>query len=321
MNTHDYRIDRLRLLACFGVVIYHSSTGAGFSDPALNAVFLFCVPVFAIISGWFQLTGTSTTKQLLCKCVQLFCKMLLWSGIHMSVFHLIYGTWPEDLILYLFTEPIHLWYLYATIGLYLLTPALRPFVRSAEKSEYHYALAICFILGTVILSLVRLNWFPILSVIMDKSKLPQMVGFLYLYLLGGYFRRFGITHRRWWVVIGILCAMFNVYVTTLTKWSQLRSFLAPNVVLSGASCFVIYMTRKPLPDRCFPILRRASECTMGIYLIHLLISSAITPLIQDLRSVLFPAGYMIVRCICVFTVSLAIIWPLSRVKLLKKILL
>lgn len=58
MNTHDYRIDRLRLLACFGVVMLHSSYGSGAGDLMLNALFRFSVPVFVIISGYFMLSSS-----------------------------------------------------------------------------------------------------------------------------------------------------------------------------------------------------------------------------------------------------------------------
>ncbi len=321
MKNHDYRIDRLRLLACFGVVMLHSSVGAGAGDLALNALFRFSVPVFVIISGWFQLSGPVQPKRLVSKCARLFGKMLLWSGIYLLVRRLSHGTWPGDWIGYLLTEPVHLWYLYATMGLYLLTPALWPFVRSAEKGEYQYALALCFGLGSVAVTLVRLGWVPMLAVILDKSKLPQMLGFLFLYLLGGYFRRFGLEHRRRWLAVGILCGAVSVIASAMDQREQLLSFLSPNVVLSGAACFVLYMTREPLPERYRPLLRRSSECTMGVYLLHMMISSAVTPLIQHLRAVLFPAGYMALRCGCVFTVTFAVIWLISLVKPLKKVLL
>lgn len=321
MDTHDYRIDRLRLLACFGVVMLHSSVGAGASDLALNALFRFSVPVFVLISGWFQLSGPAQPRRLLSKCARLFGKMLLWSGIYMLVRRGTHGTWPEDLTVYLLTQPVHLWYLYATMGLYLLTPALWPFVRNAEKGEYQYALVLCFALGCAALTLVRLDWVPLLAVILDKSKLPQMVGFLFLYLLGGYFRRFGLEHRRRWLMVGIFSSAISVLASTLEQRELLLSFLSPNVVLSGAACFVVYMTRQPLPERYRPLLRRASECTMGVYLLHMMISASLTPLIEPLRTVIFPAGYMALRCGCVFTVTFAAVWLISLVKPLKKVLL
>ena len=103
MDQHDYRIDRLRLLACFGVVMLHSSHGSGVGDLALNSLFRFSVPVFVIISGYFMLSGpvTGLPKKML----HLFVRMVLCSGVYM----LYAGSIPENPILFLLTEPVHLW--------------------------------------------------------------------------------------------------------------------------------------------------------------------------------------------------------------------
>ena len=106
MKTHDYRIDRLRLLACFGVVMLHSSYGSGIGDLALNAAFRFSVPVFVIISGYFTLSHP--VSNLWGKISRLFVKMVLCSGIY-----LLYSLWrgnklPEQPVIFLLTSPDHL---------------------------------------------------------------------------------------------------------------------------------------------------------------------------------------------------------------------
>lgn len=318
MDTHDYRIDRLRLLACFGVVLLHSTAGATAGVMALNAFFRFSVPVFVLISGWFQLSAPIPGKRLARKCGILFGKLLLWSGIYLAARWFLWGIWPKDLTAWLLTEPVHLWYLYAAMGLYLLTPALHPFVRSADREEYRYALIVCFLLGCVVVTLVRLEWIPLLAVILDKSKLPDMLGFVFLYLLGGWFRRFGFENRRFWVTAGILGALISIGFSKSPWNQQLLSFLAPNVVLSGAACFVVYMTRKPPAERSRSLLRRASECTMGVYLLHPLVSSLISPALEPVRGMLFPVGYMLLRCGCIFTISFGCIWLLTCSRFLKK---
>ena len=320
MDTHDYRIDRLRLLACFGVVMLHSSTGIGFGDLALNALFRFSVPVFVIISGWFQLSAQVSPKRLAQKSLRLFGKLLLWAGIFQVYLRLVRGAWSEDLLTQLLTEPYHLWYLYATIGLYLLTPVLYPFVRSAEKWEYRYALGVCFTLGCVGVTLERLAWLPTLSVILAQSKLPLSLGFLFLYLLGGYFRRFGLEHRRFWLTAGVLSAAVSIIASFTDQRDQLLSFYSPNAALSGGACFLLYLTRKPPKERFRPILAEASSCTMGVYLLHPLISKLLKPHLRPLQAVLFPSVYMTLVCVCIFSVSFAAVWVLSRSKKLKKIL-
>lgn len=321
MNTHDYRIDRLRLLACFGVVMLHSSSGTGPDDLALNAIFRFSVPVFVIISGWFQLCGDVSAPRLAKKAAALFGKMLLWSGIYMLFRRIDVGTWPQDPLVYFLTEPVHLWYLYAAMGLCLLAPALAPFVRSADSREYHYALGICFAIGCCITTLIRMELFPWLAIILDKSKLPDMLGFVFLYLLGGYFRKFGFLHPKRWLLLGVICAFISVIAAQTSYNQQLLSFISPNVVLSGGACFVLYMTRRPLPERFQPLLRQASGCTMGVYLLHLMIDGLLTPHLRPVMQMLLPCLAMTLRCACIFTVTFTIIWLLRAFRPLRQFLL
>ena len=320
MDTHDYRIDRLRILACFGVVLLHSSagTGAGYDDLALNALFRFSVPVFVLISGWFQLCVPVPFNRMVRKCSLLFWKLLLWSGLYLLARLIFWDLWPEDILTWLLTQPVHLWYLYATMGLYLLTPALYPFVRSAEKGEYRYALAVCFCLGCVVVTLVRLNWLPVMAVILDKSKLPDMLGFVFLYLLGGWFRRFGFGSKKHWLCVGILSSMLSILSIFTPYDQQLLSFISPNVVLAGASCFALCMTAKPPSKGQQPILYRCAECTMGIYLLHPLVSSLVTPLLEPVRGMLLPSAAMLLRCVCIIAISFGIIWLLTLCKPLRK---
>lgn len=312
--SHDYRIDRLRLLACFGVVMLHSSYGTGIGDLALNAMFRFSVPVFVIISGYFMLsTPTGVGK----KIMHLFVRMILCSGVYM----LSLSKLPEKPLQYLLIQPIHLWYLYATMGLYLMTPALAPFVRSAEQREFWYALILCFLLGSCVVTLDRLGWFPMIGIILDKSKLPVTLCFTGLYLLGGYFRKFGISHRAAWLIVGALSTAVTVLVCETAHSAHLVSFYAPNVVLSGCAAFALFMGLPDVPEKLRHPVRELSKCTLGIYLFHFMISGWITPYITISRQILGGAAAMALRGVCVFVVTAALVWVLRRIPVLRKWLL
>ncbi|MBR7178516.1 MAG: acyltransferase [Oscillospiraceae bacterium] len=312
MDQHDYRIDRLRLLACFGVVMLHSSHGSGVGDLALNSLFRFSVPVFVIISGYFMLSGpvTGLPKKML----HLFVRMVLCSGVYM----LYAGSIPENPILFLLTEPVHLWYLYATVGLYLLTPALLPFVRSASQQEYRYALVLCFLLGSCGVTLNRLGWFPLFGQILDKSKLPVMLCFTGLYLFGGYCRKFGFSRRREWLWAGIAAGILSIAVSNTDLASDLLSFFSPIVVIPGAACFVLFMTAEDVPEKYRALTADASKCTLGIYLFHTLVCDLITPMIGIPREILGGLPAMAVRGLCTFAVTFSAVWLLRRIPIAKK---
>lgn len=315
--SHDYRIDRLRLLACFGVVMLHSSYGTGIGDLALNAIFRFCVPVFVIISGYFLLSSRPSGIGI--KILRIFLKMVLCSAAFL-LFSLSRGnTLPEQPIVYLLTAPVHLWYLYATMGLYLLTPALVPFVRSADRNEYRYALTVCFVLGCCVFTLVRLEWFPLLSTILDKSKLPDMLGFTGLYLLGGYFKKFGIGNVRIWLGIFVICTGFSIGVCHTSHAQFLLGFLSPNVVLAGCACFAICMTLPDVPAHLRRPLRSTAECTMGVYLYHSITSNLVTkPYLKISQELLGGAVAMSARAVCTFSLTLLMVWLLRKISFLKK---
>ena len=315
-HPHDYRIDRLRLLACFGVVMLHSSYGSGIGDLALNAIFRFSVPVFVIISGYFLLPPRFSN--IWYKVYHLFVKMVLCSGVYLLYSLSTGNALPRQPLVYLLTEPIHLWYLYATMGLYLLTPALAPFVRSADAKEYRYALAVCFVLGSCIVTLMRLEWCPLLAEIVDKSKLPDMLGFTGLFLLGGYFRKFGIGQRRFWLPLWLISTAVSIAVSNTALAGALLSFLSPNVVLSSCACFAVFMTLPDVSERFRPFLRRASECTMGVYLFHSLLKRLIPPVIGLSQQILGGAAAMMLQGIFRFTVTITVVWLLRKIPFVKK---
>lgn len=313
---HNYRIDRLRLLGCFGVVLLHSTYGNDIGQVVLNTLFRFSVPVFVIISGYFVLSTSSFRPWK--KVSRLFLKMLLCSGSYILYYLWKDAVYPAQPIVSLLTEPIHLWYLYATMGLYLLTPALLPFVRSADEKEYRYALAVCFLLGSCVVTLVRMDCIPLLSVILDKTKMPDMLGFTGLYLLGGYFRKFGIGPRRPWLIVWVLSSAIGIAVSGTPYAEHLIGFLSPIVMISSGACFAVFLSLPEPSEQSSRPLRSASACTMGVYLFHMMVSNLITPSLWPARQIIGGTAFMLLRGICVFSLTMLPVWLLRKIPVLKK---
>lgn len=196
-----------------------------------------------------------------------------------------------------------------------------PFVRSADRREYRYALTVCFLLGCCAVTLVRLDVVPLIGTILDKSKLPTMLGFVGLYLLGGYFRKFSFEDRRIWLVVFIAAGVFQAAICQTDLASTLLSFIAPTVVLSGAACFALCMTLPDVPGRLRPLVRAASDCTLGVYLLHFYVSDQITPWL--IRSFPLPgtAAPMLLRAAAVFAFTMVLVRLLRKIPLLGRIFL
>ena len=320
MDRHDYRVDRLRVLCCFGVVLLHSSAGSGTGDLILNALFRFSVPVFVIISGYFMLPRPASAADMVKRSGALFVKLLGCSAFYLVVERQHCAPLPK-ILEYLLTAPVHLWYLYATMGLYLLTPALLPFVRSAEQEEYRYALGICFMLGCCAVTLLRFDAAPIVAAILDKSKLPTMLGFVGLYLLGGYFRRFGFGSRPIWLIVFLITGVIQAAVCQTPLAGNLLSFIAPTVVLSGGACFALGMMLPDVPEKHRPVMRTASECTMGVYLLHFYVSGRITPWLRQTFPMPGTAAPMLLRAVVVFLLTMLLVRLLRKIPYVGRIFL
>lgn len=323
----------MRIIAAFFVVMIHASGSGSASAIVWNAVSRFSVPVFVIVSGYYMLSHACSSRQLAKKSIRLFCLMLVWSGIFYA-YDVLFAGVPfggmRELVVFLLTEPVHLWYLYAAITLYIFTPLLYIFCAHATKGQYQYALLVTFTFGSLVTILLRSACFPLLGEIIDQMKAPYTLGFIFLYLLGGYFRRYGVTnkaHRRLLYLCGVLgTAATVVSAFLLPRYglprSLLLSFFAPNAMAAAAAFFVgvqQIFAAVSLTDRWQRCINRLSACTLGIYLLHPLIISIMQRTVEPYWLSLHPAVFVLLRAGTVYVVSACIVLAACRLPILKRI--
>jgi surface polysaccharide O-acyltransferase-like enzyme len=163
--------------------------------------------------------------------------------------------------------------------LYLFTPLLYVFCANATRREERYALGVTFLLGSVVLILLRSGCAAVLATVVDKVKAPYTLGFVCLYLLGDYLRKYDLCRRT----RGLLYAagLLGTAVTVLGTWKLpgygmpedlLLSFFAPNVMAASAAVFVLarqIWARHPIRSaRVRAWIHGLAGCTLGIYLLH-----------------------------------------------------
>lgn len=329
-QKHDIDTDLLRIISALGVVTIHLSELNTFSGIFMNGVARFSVPVFVIISGYYMLAQKTDGKRLAQKCGKLLLQMLFWSGIYYG-YNLLRGasdfTGIGSMLTYLFTKPIHLWYLYAIIALYLFTPALFVFAEHASRREYLYALALTFFLGSPIVILLRSGWFPILAVILEKMQVPYLLGMVFLYLLGGYLRKYGVERAAHWGILyllGIIGTVITVAGTALLQAAGrsdnlLMSFFAPNVIAESVMVFVFckrFLYSHPVKsEKLSAAVRIAAKNTFGIYLVHPLVIS----LTKNIPMPNSTALTIVFRVLLVFAVSMVITAVLRAIPVLKRL--
>ena len=124
---HDTDTDVMRLLAAFFVMVIHVPHPDSAFSVLYHSLARFSIPVFCMISGYYLADRETGVEKLLGRCLGPFLRMVAWSGIYYA-YELAVGARSFEglwaLGTYLLTMPVHLWYLYAAIALYLFTPLL-----------------------------------------------------------------------------------------------------------------------------------------------------------------------------------------------------
>lgn len=167
-------INSLRLIATLAVVFLHTSAGIldlrEISNPTDKFMLMcfrlcmeFAVPVFVMISGALFLNPAKEAgfSLMLRKYVKRIALALLVFGLPMCLVETYFSNSGGVLtsIMNFLTGHSwnHMWYLYMVIGLYLITPVIKPFVARATDKDWTAALVLLFIMSSLFPTLNRMG--------------------------------------------------------------------------------------------------------------------------------------------------------------------
>jgi len=316
IRTHDVNTDIMRLIASFFVVMIHVSSKNSAVALLFNSISRFSVPVFVMISGYYLLKKAPVISAVLKKAFSLFVLMVAWAAIY-YVYELICDTQyfsPLGFLKYLLTEPIHLWYLYALITLYLFTPLLSLVYHYASQQVYRYILGLTFVFGSCITVLLRIDYFSFLNIILEKMKIPYMLGFIFLYLLGGYVRKYTVNHKKVIYCLGIAAISLSALAAAfIFDYEFVNSvlfsfFFAGNILTAFA--FFLYLSNLSFScgSRVTELIKKCSGATMGIYILHPLIINLFAS--NDFLTVLFARNDLLIPVLALLVYFTALICTL-----------
>ena len=294
--------DLLRVAAMLAVIVIHVSAGWLESSPvgtadwhALNAWDGLCrwaVPVFVMCSGMFLLDPKRSLplpRLFLGHFLRMAAALLVWGTAYHLLHQFLAGTLSLASIPYALYAVIlgdteaHLWYLITIMGLYLMTPILRAFVRGASRGDFHW----CFLVyGLFMLALplfLRLRGSQTVTLYANRLSLNFNLAFPPLayvgYFLAGYYLKtypLSRTARGILYVLGIAGAAATVGGAALLSQRAggldvtLYSYLTPNVAAMAAALFVLF--REVLGGSGQGAWRRRfsgmAACSFGVYLCH-----------------------------------------------------
>ncbi|MGD9502904.1 MAG: acyltransferase, partial [Methyloceanibacter sp.] len=246
--------------------------------------------------------------------------LVFWSAV--------YAAWPAfelDRFLtsmaHALTGPvrIHLWYLYALIGLYAFTPIIAAFYRSASDAEKLYFIVMWIAVASI---------FPImnkgfeLQVNIAAYKLAYFGGLIGYFVVGAYLyekvrssQRVGVDCLAAYIVFSAATAVATyLYSVTADKPNALFfDYLRPFVMIASVALFALVLAR-PLTGPIGRTLQFVSRFSLGIYCIHILVLDVLgrMPFMALGRT---EAAWVFIPllAICAVAISLAIIWLMRLV--------
>ncbi len=340
--TRIFYLDVTRVIAILCVILIHSS-GNFLYYPKNSVEFMvgnifdscarIAVPLFVMISGALILDENKklSIRQILIKALKLFFLLMIWTLIYAIYTEVILKifVWKDKFNIKQFIKSIilgnyHLWYLYMLIGLYLITPILRLFVKRENKRFilYFIILSLSFqFLTNFIQSLGLLNFkINTLAAFLNQFELKFVMGFTSYYLTGWYIHNCEIvSHKRlklFFIVIGLISSLLLIIVFTQISgkvgFYENRGLLV--YIYSSCLFCLLRQINKDIKDKKF--IYTLSKLCFGVYVIH--------DIFLKIYSIKFP--YCARPCLYITSIfltttilSFIIVFVASKIPIVKKI--
>lgn len=337
--------DLLRILACLSVIMLHSAAQFWYVLPvdgwqwrianSYDALFRFGVPIFVMISGALFLAPDRDIQ-----IESLYKKNIFRLTIAYIFWSIWYGLWDcrtfdRSLTLWkaylneMISGRYHLWFVPMLIGLYMLLPILKTWLKAADRKqvEYFITLFLIFQIGReTILIFVQSGAIRSVINILSIEMVGSYVGY---FILGYYIVNYSISRKFQKLIYlgGICSAVLCVIVSNALSYSRgeaigsLFDSYSIFTFLIGIAIFTYFQYE--IKYICFDVrmeklIRKISDATFGIYLIHLWLIEALEWKGIHSMSVNNIIGIPLLAVAC-FLIGLCITMILGKIPILKRV--
>jgi surface polysaccharide O-acyltransferase-like enzyme len=299
--------DAMRVAATLGVVALHTvylswvmfsynevSRAWWLTGDVVNSLFRWCVPAFVMISGMLLLDPRRDEPLRLFfrkRMSRVLIPFLFWTALY-SLWALRYV--PEllavpktyrDIAVGMAEGPVfyHLWFLYMIIGLYLVTPILRPYVKAAGTAGIPYFLVLWAVVAA---GYGLVGRFAHVQAGITIEMVGGMVGY---FVLGYYLNNVEVSLKQRRLLY--LLALVSIAVTASGTWyltarhaggfdDYFFGYLSPTTMVVSAAVFLFFKYVRwdravPPGSRARARLLRWSQASFGVYLVHALVLDAL----------------------------------------------
>ena len=341
-----YNLDLLRILACFMVIVIHvcsyywdcTSYNSfefnvyNFYDSLVRAA----VPLFIMISGVFFLSPDKeiSIKKLFTKYIpKLIFIYIFWSVAYYfyNVYRDYYALGVKELLLFVLRGSFHFWYLPVIAGLYLISPLLKNMIKNCDEKTFKYFLII-FMGGCLLNTISCCTFIPginLINIVIDKLPVNIICQFYSYFLLGYFLYYYKLSRTQTNIIYG--CGIISVIACSTLTYFLSRSSGYNNVDLykefsifsffEAAALFLFFKYKTFKSEKIYSDnVWNISNCTLGIYIIHVLVMYLLFDLkLIDIRA-FNPILSVPVVSVVTFIISLLIVYILKKNKIFNKLL-
>lgn len=285
MKEKNYQLEVLRVISCINVVLIHVcnlysrsfgeiSDGEYVFSVILNAMARTSVPIFFMISGATSLGSNYDFKKYVKKVVNMAVVLVVASVLY-RIWNIVYFDRAYD---YhdIFDTPtkLHLWYLYAYLGIMIMLPFLQSMFRNLEKKYEILFVVIWFVFIVAYRVLDRLN--------MDIGYPLPIIGSTYYvgyfvlgHLICKYLKEMKIK-RVWLYVLQYGSLLTTVLMMCYGSFSRNRhydwywQYRALFIALQSIAMFILIASATPKKRTVFgrDFIAYIARLSFMIYLIH-----------------------------------------------------
>ncbi|VKV56592.1 repeating unit O-acetyltransferase WefK [Streptococcus pneumoniae] len=276
-KNRNINLDLLKVLACVGVVLLHTTMG-GFKETGswnllayLYYLGTYSIPLFFMVNGYLLLGKREITYLYILQKVK-------WILITVSSWSFIVWLFKRDFT----TNPIkkivgsliqrgyffQFWFFGALILIYLCLPILRQFLNS--KRSYLYSLSLLMTIGLI---------FELSNILLQMPiQTFRLWTWFFYYLLGGYVAQFTIEEiesrfKNWMKIVSILLLLISpiiLFFIAKTIYHNLFAEYFYDTLFVKVSTLGIFLTilMLTLNENRRESIVSLSNQTMGVFIIH-----------------------------------------------------
>ncbi len=343
INSREFFLDLLRIIACFFVIVNHTNSDIFLSTTPQNLTWFvsltyffiskIAVPIFFMISGYLLLSKIDSYK----KCLQRIIRIviaLIGCGFIYAIYHTYYMNPNPSFIsaikrfldVYIVLPSNALWYLYTYLGILFMLPFLQKMVSLMTKRDYYIFFTISGLFFSVLPILTHYNQQINVNA---NFQLPLFGGYICMLFIGQYFSKFGIKKTRCGFCIAcvlfVAMVIFNVIATYFEYQKSSSSYLFFDnrtffPILLQSVCVFYLVSFVKAPEKLAKIISYIGSCTFGIYLISDMNIGLLKPIYTMASSYMHPFFAVIIFEICIFVVGLIVVALLKNIPFIKKVL-